>query len=93
MASKVVSNCQREAKHLYRKLGGKLVYVPTKREYKWPKVSHAYWESEDGEWRIEFLPLVCKDNDSPDALGNYPMPYFPGYYELTKLKTGRGNND
>lgn len=76
----VVSNCWIEAFRLQRALGGSVVMIPTKRDYRWRyKAPHAYWLSECGRWKIEFIPIK-------ETLGDWPFPLFTGAYKVTDLE-------
>jgi len=74
------SNCIFQAVRLWKKLGGELVFIRTKREYKWPwKFPHAFVRTRTG-LEIEYVP-----NDK--TLGDFPKPFFIGRLKVRHTAT------
>ncbi len=74
------SNCWIEGIKIWLRhytAGAKLIFIATKRHYKWPvKAPHCYVELPSGK-EIEFVP-------NKDTLGNYPSPLFKGHLQERK---------
>jgi len=69
------SNCILQAYLLQKKIGGELVFIPTKREYKWPwHFPHAFVRTRTG-LEIEYVPEA-------KTLGDYPKPFFIGHLKV-----------
>jgi len=65
---------------LWNKLGGELVFIHTKRDYKWPwKFPHAFVRTRTG-LEIEYVP-------NAKTLGDYPQPFFIGRLKVRHTQT------